>query len=256
MADFNIDENRNSDLKNLMKTYGLSQIIKEDTRVTRGSSTLIDHIYVSEARDICKSGVIPIGISGHHLVYAVRGKIKSGTNSHLNLKYRCFRNLDQEKKINRDLQDVDWDQIKQLSDVNEMWSKFSNMLGKVIDKHIPFKERRINVKSEEWINDEILNEMHNGDYLHERALRSKLETDWDLYKASRNRVTFKIREAKRNFVEEAIDQCTTRPKDMWSRLKQFLPSKQSSTMCTHLQTDNGNITSFEAMANCFSDFFL
>ena len=37
MGDFNIDENRNSDLKNLMKSYGLSQIIKEDTRVTRGS---------------------------------------------------------------------------------------------------------------------------------------------------------------------------------------------------------------------------
>jgi hypothetical protein len=77
MGDFNIDENRNSDLINLMKMYGLIKISNyEDTRVTRGSSTLIDHIYVSQARDICKSGVIPIGISDHHLVYAVRGRIK------------------------------------------------------------------------------------------------------------------------------------------------------------------------------------
>jgi hypothetical protein len=69
-------------------------------------------------------------------------------------------------------------------DVDEMWSEFNNMLIKVIDKHIPCKERRVNVKSEEWINDKILNERHNRDYLHERALRSKLETDRDLYKAA------------------------------------------------------------------------
>lgn len=73
MGDFNVDENKNSNLK-VMETHWLSQIIKEATRVTKDSCTLIDHIYVSEPGDMCKSGVIRMGISDHHLVYAVEGK--------------------------------------------------------------------------------------------------------------------------------------------------------------------------------------
>lgn len=76
---------------------------------------------------------------------------------------------------------------------------------KVVDKHLPFKERRTNVNSEELLTDEILKEIHNREYLNERALRSKSADDWKLYKASRSRVTLKIREAKWDFVEEAID---------------------------------------------------
>lgn len=233
---------------------GLSQIIKEATRVTKDSSTLIDHIYVSEPWDMCKSGVIRMGISDHHLINAVRGKIKCGTNCHVNIKFRSFRNLD-EDQFHKDLRAVEWNEIKKLSDVNQMWNDFMTKFFKVVDNHLPFKERRINVNSEEWITDEILNEIHNREYLHERALRSKLADDWKLYKASRNRVTLKIREAKRDFVEGAIDQCNNRPKDMWSRIKQFLPSKRNSTLCSQLQTESGTITSFESMANCFNDFF-
>jgi exonuclease III len=62
MGDCNINENKNPDFKFLTKTFGLSQIIKEDTRVTQGSRTFIDHIYMSESLDICKSGVISIGM--------------------------------------------------------------------------------------------------------------------------------------------------------------------------------------------------
>lgn len=51
---------------------------------------------------------------------------------------------------------------------------------------------------------------------------------------STNRVTQKIREAKRKCVEEeAIDLCTNCPKDMKSRIKQFLPSKRN-----HAQNNN------------------
>lgn len=43
MSDFNVDENENSNLKKIMKTHGLSQIINEVTRVTKDFSTLINH---------------------------------------------------------------------------------------------------------------------------------------------------------------------------------------------------------------------
>lgn len=66
-----------------------------------------------------------------------------------------------------------------------------------------------------------MNKIHNREYLHERTLRSKSTDNWELYKASKNRVTLKIRESKRDFVEEAIEQCTNRPKNMRSRKTAF-----------------------------------
>lgn len=71
-----------------------------------------------------------------------------------------------------------------------------------------------------------MNEVHNRDYLHERTLRSKSADNWELYKA---------REAERDFVEEATDQCTNR---------HFLPSKPNSSSCSQLQTESGTITSW------------
>lgn len=82
----------------------------------------------------------------------------------------------------------------------------------------------------------------------------KAADNWKLYKASRNRVTLKVRKAKREFVKEAIDQRTNCPKDMWSRIKKFLSSKRNSSSCLQLQTESGTITTVESMANCFNDF--
>jgi hypothetical protein len=48
----------------------------------------------------------------------------------------------------------------------------------------------------------------------------------------------KIREAKRTFVDEAINQAQTKPKDMWTRLKQFLPSKCNKIQTSYLQIDD------------------
>lgn len=90
--------------------------------------------------------------------------------------------------------------------------------------------------------------LRNREYLHERALRSKS------FKAKRNCVILKIREAKRALVEEAIDQRINPLKDMLSRIKQFLTSKRISSSCSQLQTESGTTTSFESMANNLNDF--
>jgi hypothetical protein len=94
-----------------------------------------------------------------------------------------------------------------------------------VDKHIPLKEIRINSRSEQWINDDVLTEMHCRERLFKKAKQSDDNHAWNLYRASRNRVTKKIGEAKHEFVEEAICQAENKPTDMWNKLKQFLPSK-------------------------------
>jgi hypothetical protein len=58
----------------------------------------------------------------------------------------------------------------------------------IVDKHMPVIEHRIRTDSEKWINDEVLSEMHQRDFLHRETLRSRQTSDWARYRAARNHV--------------------------------------------------------------------
>ena len=70
---FNAPTNK---LNSLYELYQLSQLIKEPTRITTRSSSLIDHVVTNTPEKISHSGVIHTGISDYNLIYAIR-KIKA-----------------------------------------------------------------------------------------------------------------------------------------------------------------------------------
>lgn len=57
------------------------------------------------------------------------------------------------------MHNVNWNEIMQLNSVEEMWSTFKTNFTRIVDKHLPYKDRRIKIDSEKWITDEILTEM-------------------------------------------------------------------------------------------------
>ena len=61
-----------SDLVNILDIYDLTQMITEATRITPASQTLIDQSITNYPQKTSTSGVLPLGISDHSLVYIVR----------------------------------------------------------------------------------------------------------------------------------------------------------------------------------------
>ena len=60
-------------LKDLYQLHGYSQVTEEAMRVTLTSSTLIDHIAVTNKHNILKSGIIMLTtFSDHYVVYCCR----------------------------------------------------------------------------------------------------------------------------------------------------------------------------------------
>ena len=57
----------------LTALYNLDQLIKEPTRVTITSSSLIDLILTNQPNNISNSGV-DLGMSDHSLIYAVKNE--------------------------------------------------------------------------------------------------------------------------------------------------------------------------------------
>ena len=64
-------------LHELYDLFGMTQLIKEPTRVTLDSSTLIDHIATTNCNNIAGNGVLEISLSDHYLVYCIR-KLRGG----------------------------------------------------------------------------------------------------------------------------------------------------------------------------------
>ena len=58
-------------LLDLMNEYNLTNLIREPTRVTATSITLIDVILTNRPRSFLTAGTFDLGLSDHHLVYAV-----------------------------------------------------------------------------------------------------------------------------------------------------------------------------------------
>ena len=61
--------------KEFCQTFSLTEIIKEPTRITCSTSTLLDHILTNSSEKVSQKGVIDVGISDHQLIYCTR-KIK------------------------------------------------------------------------------------------------------------------------------------------------------------------------------------
>ena len=76
IGDFNCDLMANSGvngrrLKNIMQSFNLKNVINAPTRVTDHSESSLDLIITSQPSKVIKSSSIDLGISDHHLVYAV-----------------------------------------------------------------------------------------------------------------------------------------------------------------------------------------
>ena len=73
-----IESQHGKRLKRILCSFSLKNIISCPTRITSTSKSLIDLIITSQPAKVKSSGAIDLGISDHHLVFAVLKTV--GTN--------------------------------------------------------------------------------------------------------------------------------------------------------------------------------
>ena len=66
--------------KEFCQFYSLKQFIREPTRITCDSSSLIDHILSNAVEKVSASGLIDIGISDHQLIFCTRKILRTKNN--------------------------------------------------------------------------------------------------------------------------------------------------------------------------------
>ena len=59
-------------MASIYDTFGLTQLIRDPTRETLETATLIDHVASTQPENIPESGVLKVALSDHYAVYCIK----------------------------------------------------------------------------------------------------------------------------------------------------------------------------------------
>ena len=235
--------------------HGLTQIIKDPTRITENTSTLLDHILTNSCEKVSQFGVLDIGLSDHQMIFCTRKILKLKTGMKTFIDVRSWKNYNQEI-LNQKLSEIDYPDYSQFEDINIAYADFIEKTMEVIDKIAPMKKVCIRNNSEEWIDGEILDGIRNRDKLFKKFKKTRSHADHLNFKKIRNHLQELIKKKKRNYVEYKLNENLKKPKQLWKSLKSLgLPSKKSAQSKICLEKNGKTTFNSKENAEIFKTFY-
>ena len=143
-----------SKYKEFCQSFFLTEIIKEPTRTTCNTASLLDHILTNCAEKVSQRRVIDVGLSDHLLIFCTRKIRRTRRNMHNQIQTRSLRNYSAEKLIST-LKDIKFPNYDIFSDVNVAYADLTKKISDAIDNVAPIKTLRIKNNSQDWFDSEI-----------------------------------------------------------------------------------------------------
>jgi len=114
------DDGASRELKNVLKSMTLSQLVRDPTRITKTSKSLIDVILSTHPQNIPFTVVVPVGLSDHFMVGCVR-KMNSLKFQARAVTGRTYSKYHKDSFVN-DLKNVSWEAVFDSTNVNDAWT--------------------------------------------------------------------------------------------------------------------------------------
>ena len=212
VGDTNFDLNPCNDINkaavrdyiSILNTYHLQNIIKENTRISQTSQTLIDHILVTDKSKVVTQGVFDPCISDHCLIYIVLS-FKQQRKSPIYIMVKNYKDVEV-KALQTDIQQIPWSVTSVFDDIEDTNSVWNDMYQAVLKGHVKTRKVKVRSNSLPWMNS-ILRKMMNRRY--------KL-----LIAAQKTEKGSKKRKAKELYWKDNFSKANS-SKEFWSLVKQF-----------------------------------
>ena len=216
----------------IIAANGFWQIVKEPTRVTDTSSSLINLVFTNCPVNMTHTFVIISSLSKYN-IRTVR-KINHLKYPSRAIKSRNYAKYDHQKFCN-DVSEIDWSLVFCSNNVNVAFSHFNSKLQEAVDTHAPFIKKEVKGRECKWLNAEIKSEMNSRNQLYRKAQKSRKEKDWTIYKKQHIKFNNLIKKAKVSYHRNLIEDSATNSKKFLSCIKAVLPSKTCSIQtCTSI----------------------
>ena len=137
----------------LGESYQCAQLIREPSRATSSSKSLVDLFHTNEPDKFVTSGVSQIGCSDHNLIYVSR-KLTCPRSLPLIIEWRQYKNFVPDDFMN-DIALIPWDIIEQIDNPTRAWEMWKQSILAVANLHAPVKKRRVRNSEAPWLTREI-----------------------------------------------------------------------------------------------------
>ena len=139
-------------------SYGLVPLIKNPTRITVNTASLIDNIFTNVINSTVDSGSLCVDISDHLPIFHL-SQIECNVHNVSNTQ-KLSRKItnDGSNALIAELYVTDWSSIYCCSGVNESYELFLSKLLSAFDKHLPYIKRKVKkpLIRKPWITPELL----------------------------------------------------------------------------------------------------
>ena len=212
-------------LKDMCETLNLTQLVTTPTRVTPQSSSLIDVILATNTSVVKETIVVENHISDHYLTYIVLNlKIPKPPPTHIIT--RRFRKYDSSKFL-QDLERLPWIENSLIGDVSERVDHFNQHFLCLLNKHAPVKKVKIKHRQCPFVDEQLKQHMRERDQLLKIAKETNSPQEWQTYRAKRNEVKGRLREAEREHVQSQLASCQ-KNSSKWKVIRNCIPRKEST----------------------------
>lgn len=218
MGDFNVDflypTTSTSNLKSILNSFNLVQIVDQPTRVTDTSASLIDIICISNNLKVLHCDTLDLlNMSDHRMVFC-EVNITTSKPQPKSVPFRNFKNFDL-NEFSNDANLIEWNRVGNITNINDKVTFLNNAITLLFDIHAPVENTIINKKKCPYITDNIKFMIKLKDKAYRRYLKSKNATHYDYYKDLRNYVTQAIRHEKIAYFKFQLNANKNNPKKLW-----------------------------------------
>ena len=231
IGDLNLLTTRGKPLTDVLSIYNFRSLNSSITRPS--SSSLIDVIFSNSESLDCDSSTVECPFSDHCFLVCSLSQLsvrRQGTSGSC-IRARCLneRTLD---AIKLSVSSTTFGPYNVPTDINQIWTCFSNQLLATIDAHAPLKNLRKRKIDQPWVDNELLKLMLQRDHQHSKvksipAQDRSQDPRWTAFIDLRNRCKSLYRRKMKDFFQDKTSKDFKNSKKFWKLYKTVTPTKSS-----------------------------
>jgi hypothetical protein len=263
IGDFNADPvSRHGQLfDHLISVQSLTPLIKEPTRITSTSQTLLDQCVTNCPNLIVKAEVTTPIAGSDHCTIAVYCSSKPAQEKPYK---RTMWKFSDENLLGYKNAVTNYDWETQLAaagnDVNKACEDWTNVILEIAKSTVTNQNVTIRPSDKPWYSHELRKLKHNLDKAFKTFKTTKQGEHLQVFRRLRSEYQSKIRDQKRRFEEEKYSNLTNRanedPKRWWSLLKTVYKNADIHDPLPPLKDNDAIITDNREKSSLFNNFFL
>lgn len=248
----------------LLNNNGFLSFVNLPTRITQFSKTCIDHLFIrSKNIKNFKSCTFDLGLTDH----CILGLTYSSSNLNLSIIPDSNNFSSNDKRVidfdmvKCKLEEVNWDSIFSINDVNECYNQFSQTLTSIVlscKKGMNVSNKLMEArKKSPWITPYILNKVKRRKTLYLILKRRPYDRVFlSFYNKFCEKLKGEIDLAKNNYYSNKLESCKNDVSRQWKIINELTGNVKSKNV-DKIELDNGTtLTEPEEVAQAVNDYFI